>query len=49
MFQWPTDVYARILARAVSDPGLPNSSFNDINNMSFTTLLSAQIAECKKT
>ena len=37
--------YARILARAVSNPGLPNYSFDDINIMSFTTLLSAQIAE----
>ena len=25
--------------------GLPNYSFDDINTMSFTTLLSAQIAE----
>ena len=37
--------YARILARAVLNPGLPNYSFDDINTMSFTTLLSALIAE----
>ena len=30
--------YARILARAVSNPGLPEYSFDDINTMSFTTL-----------
>ena len=27
--------YARILARAVLNPGLPNYSFDDINTMSY--------------
>ena len=39
--------YARILARAVSNPGLPNYSFDDINTMSFTTLLSVQKADSR--
>ena len=43
--------YAKILARAVSNPGLPNYSFDDINTISFTTVtllshvVSAQMAE----
>ena len=37
--------YAGILARAVSNPGLPNHSFDGISAMTFATLLSAQIAE----
>ena len=37
--------YARISARAVSNPGPPDYSFDDINDMPFTTPLSAQIAE----
>ena len=41
--------YTRVLARAVSNPGLPNCSFDGINTMSFTTLLSAQMVEWQKT
>ena len=37
--------YARIFARAGSNPGPPDYSFDDINIMPFITLLSAQIAE----
>ena len=37
--------YVRILARAVSNQGPQDYSFDDINTMPFTTLLSAQIAE----
>ena len=37
--------YVRIFARAVSNPGPPDYSFDDINIMPFTTLLSVQIAE----
>ena len=37
--------YVRIFARAVSNPGPPNYSFDDINTMPFTTLLFAQIEE----
>ena len=37
--------YARIFARAVSNLGPPDYSFEDINIMPFTTLLSVQIAE----
>ena len=36
--------YARIFARALLNPGPPNYSFEDINIMPFTTLLSVQIA-----
>ena len=36
---------ARIIARAVSHPGPPDYSFDDIDTMPFTTMLSAQIAE----
>ena len=36
--------YARIFARAVSNPGPPDYSFDD-RDMPFTTLLSAQIEE----
>ena len=37
--------YARIFARAVSNPGPPDYSFDDINDTLFTTLLCAQIAQ----
>ena len=37
--------YAKIFARAVWNPGPPNYSFDDINDMPFTTLLSVQKAE----
>ena len=37
--------YARIFARVASNPGPLDYSFDDINDMLFTTLLSAQIAE----
>ena len=37
--------YVRIFARAVSNPGPPEYSFDDINDVPFTTLLSVQIAE----
>ena len=35
----------RIFVRAVSNPGPPDYSFDDIDTMPFTTMLSAQIAE----
>ena len=34
--------YARIFARAVSNPGPPDNSFDGINIMPFTTLLSGK-------
>ena len=37
--------HARILVRAVSNPGPPDHSFGDISDTPFTTLLSVQIAE----
>ena len=37
--------YARIFARAVLDPGPPDYSFDDKNDISFTILLSEQIAD----
>ena len=40
--------YVRIFARAVSNPGPPDYSFDDIDTMPFTTLLSVQIASGKR-